>query len=201
MKAPCLSLLICCSFLTYSQPGNGFALYEEGLRRVGQSFGTISYVVTEGATGSVESRFDLAGLLTATTTDLAYTLFGMETTSNALEIQDGDYTYTYDLTKQSGKSSIDKTPSDLLRYKSMEESRLALLEANGGERLANETVLNRDCERWVMKEGNYRELWLWKGLVLKAVVKTARLTYAYEATEILLEQPSIDYPTEITILK
>lgn len=168
---------------------------------MGQSFGTISYVVTEGATGSVESRFDLAGLLTATTTDLAYTLFGMETTSNALEIQDGDYTYTYDLTKQSGKSSIDKTPSDLLRYKSMEESRLALLEANGGERLANETVLNRDCERWVMKEGKYRELWLWKGLVLKAVVKTARLTYAYEATEILLEQPSIDYPTEITILK
>jgi hypothetical protein len=185
-------------FHVQAQPGNSESLAKEGLKVLGQEFGTLTYSVTSGGEGEVVYKFDRFGLLTSTIQNFRYTLYGIETEMNENIIRDGEYIFIYDLNRKTGRKKKNKTEIDLLKYKSIEETRQAIYSIYGGQMIGKETILDKETEHWKFESGPIKEAWYWQGIILKASIKKPQVSYTYEATSIDLNKPNISYP-DITV--
>lgn len=181
-----------------AQPGDSEVLHTEGLKLSQAVSGTINYEVTEGGTGTVTYAFDRNNLLSSTQVQIDYTLYGIATRMDEIDIRDGSHRFIYDLTRGTGRKKMAKTEIDLLRYKSIEDTRSSIYEINGGQLVGTEEVLGRTTQHWTFTNGPVKEAWLWDGIILQAKVKRPRITYSYTATAIDLENAEISYP-DITI--
>jgi hypothetical protein len=186
-----------------AQEGNSKELVSDGLKRLTVQFGMVNYEVSGDASGEVTYTFNDWGWKESTVRTLTYTLYGMKSNLNKMEVRDGDVIMNIDISTKEGSKTTDTNESELLRYKSPEETQKAILESRGGKINGMETILDKETNIWVFESGNIQSLNEWNGIVLKAVVKLpAKLSYTYTATSIDLEtEPEIAVPEDISWTK
>ncbi|MDH5610606.1 MAG: hypothetical protein OEY56_14095 [Cyclobacteriaceae bacterium] len=196
---PAFLLLLLFSFPLLSQDGNADKLYEEGLRRYAATTGTVSYQITGDASGTVHYQFALAGWLEATVWDIEYELYGIKNRENRLEYRDGDTAYTINLTTLKGSRSDAVRESELIRYKSAEETREAIYRSQGGTKTGTTVLLDKEVVIWEFENTSLITIWEWNGLILKARRKIGKATYEYTAISLDLDgEVAIGLPENIT---
>ncbi len=169
-----------------AQVGNGEELSEEGIKRFEDNEkGQIIYTISGDASGKITYEFSHWGWKEKKVREMEYTLFGMQTDENKLEMRDGDFTFTADLKTKKGKISKNQTESDLLRYKSPEETIESLYLGMGGVVARQDTILGMTVNVWQFEKGNTLEIWESKGLILKGKRKFSKIIYEYTAEEFI----------------
>lgn len=194
MKSLFSIVYACSAFMAFCQPGNSETLQKEGLKVYELQEATVTYAVTEGGDGNVTFSFDRSGLRSVTITKIAYAMYGIDAEMSEVDIRDGSDRFIYDLTRNTGRKKQQKTEIDLLRYKSIKETRESIYAVNGGQLVDTDVILGKETEHWTFTSGPIREAWYWQGIILRASIKRPRLSYTYEAIKLETKATEIIYP-------
>jgi len=172
-------------FNSWCQIGNSEALYQAGLMRYPKKSGLIIYEISGGdVSGKAQLTFDQGGWLEQTERNFAYTLYGMKNEVSTLEGQDGDVLYTIDFKSMKGAQTINKTESDLMKYKIPDEVRSAIFTAKGGAYAGDTTLMGKTVKIWRFQNSNPLEIWEAEGLVLYQKRKLGSIIYSQVAIAI-----------------
>jgi hypothetical protein len=162
----------------------------------------IKYSITGDATGSATRTFSNDGWLDHFVTEIEINKYGISDNTITSTLSLGDYTYSFKNKDTKGTKLKDSRYSELLRYKTANESIEAIMQAEGATKSGTSIILDKTCTKWIFSTGVVKEIYEWEGLVLKIVKHLPGINYEILAIEIN-ETPTMDstifnIPTGIT---
>ena len=170
----CLLLLVMCHPI-FGQEGNFQSLSDKGLQPFPWQQGLVTYEISGDAAGTSKMSFSSWGWRQATTSEYTYKQYGVEAKSGKTEIRNGDFLYEVKNGGTKGKSSKDKSLSDLLGYKEQQASWDALYTSQSGTKIGTERILDYDCDVWTFEKGLTKKICSYRGLVLKSEKMVGKL--------------------------
>lgn len=189
------------SAIAHSQSGNSEHLVDKGLTRMSLESGRITYHIGGDATGTATLTFDRDGWRQILEKEFTFEKYGITSTIKTTELVDGDYTFTINYDNQKGQKTKDSRWSDLLSYKSLEESVEAMMEDAGGMPQGDTTLLNRPSNIYLFQNGSIKSIWEWQGIPLKELKSLGGLNIIMTATqfeEMEISEESFALPPGIT---
>lgn len=187
--APILFFLICICFRLTAQEDNSQSLLEDSLKKYPIYNAIIEYEVTGDATGSATRTFTKHGWQELFSSSITINKYGTTTVTDDVTTILGDYTYTIKNKRSKGTKNKDARMSELLSYKSARETIDAIMTSEGGTKAGQDTILNKNCVKWVFKSGVIKEIYEWEGIPLKIRKQLPGIAYEITATELNMEVP------------
>ena len=184
-------LLFAVSTPILAQEGNFQDLSDKGLTPFPWQQGVVIYEISGDANGTAELTFSQNGWRQIMKSDYTYKQYGVEAQSGKTEIRNGDFLYEVKNGGSKGKSTKDKSLSDLLGYKEPQASWDALYTSQSGTKTGTENILNYECDVWTFEKGITNKIWSYKGLILKSEKMVGKLKVTSTATS-FEEKDNID---------
>ncbi len=147
-------------------------LLDEGYKRYGIEFCTVTYELVGMLKGTETITFDRYGLREAKLTKTTMSAGTITVTTNTLTIMDGEFTYAIDLDKKTGTKTTNTMTSSLAQQygeKNMEAIGDEMMKRMGGKKTGSETIAGKTCDRWDVAQLKSTSL-VWKGIPLKTEV-------------------------------
>lgn len=183
--APIFLLL---AFEVSAQSGNFQKLSSADLKRFDIKSGAITYSLSGDAIGSESYKFDHWGWREQTSSQYTYTLYGVSSDEDRIDIRNGDFLYHANLRTNQGIKEKEVLTSSLLSYKETTEARHSYFLSLEGKQSEAENILGLPCEVWSFPKGVLRKIWIHKGITLKSERTVARLNITSTAVEVNFDE-------------
>ena len=108
------------------------------------------------------------------------------------EITDGKIVYRINHRDSTYRKRIDIRWSSLAAKMTPDKVSESLLFSLGGTQVTDSTLLNKKCQVWVFENRSLKEMWVWKGLVMKRISSLGEKNIITIAESIDLEAPISD---------
>lgn len=203
MKFPLIFLFVFYGITSWSQ-STPAELIDKNLKISPTENCTISYEISGDAQGKAFRYVTSWGWKERYEMEMVYSLFGLETTETKLTLRDGLKVYKINPSKNEGRVTSDQTIRDLLAYKSLEETIEAVFINMGGTKKGTDTLLGKEVNIWKFDKGATKEVWEWKGIVLKEVKSLQDLNYVITASDIHyneIENINFQLPENIKLIQ
>lgn len=179
--------------LCYSQAQDAEKLRSQNFKKYAITSGQITYEITGDAEGQEMMTFDNFGWTSLRQQEMTFELYGITSTQTVYEITDGDMVYRLNPNDSTYMARIDLKWSQQASYKNPNEVSEAILFSMGGTQQADSILNEKTCQVWTFEGKAIKELWIWKGLVMKRKAKLGDRNIVTVATNIDLDiTPSVN---------
>lgn len=174
-------------FIGYSQAQNATKLRSQNLKKYEIKSAEIKYKISGDAEGEEMMTFDEYGWKSLRQQEMTFELYGISSTQTVYEVTDGDYIYRLNLDDSTYQLRKDIKWSQQASYKSPGQVSEAILFSMGGSQQADSTLNSKTCQVWTFEGKAIKEMWIWKGLVLKRKAKLGDRNIITVATEVNID--------------
>ena len=164
----------------------------EGLKKYEVEKGRIQYKVTGDASGEELFVFDRFGWRSLKKRTMEFENHGIKGKETQHEITDGKIVYRINHRDSTYRKRIDIRWSSLAAKMTPDKVSESLLFSLGGTQVTDSTLLNKKCQVWVFENRSLKEMWVWKGLVMKRISSLGEKNIITIAESIDLEAPISD---------
>ncbi len=171
----------------FSQAQNATKLRSQDLKKYEVKSAEIKYQISGDGDGNEIMTFDAYGWKSLRKQEMTFELYGISSTQNVYEITDGDYVYRLNLSDSTYQLRKDMKWSQQASYKSPSQVSEAILFSMGGTQQPDSTLNGKKCQVWTFEGKAIKEMWIWKGLVMKRRAKLGDRNIVTEAIEINLD--------------
>lgn len=180
-------LLAVIPLIGYSQGQNATKLRSQDLKKYEIKSGEIKYKISGDAEGEEKMTFDNYGWTSLKQQEMTFELYGISSTQTVYEVTDGDYVYRVNPDDSTYLLRKDLKWSQQASYKSPAQVSEAILFSMGGSHQADSTLNGKTCQVWTFEGKAIKEMWIWKGLVMKRRAKLGDRNILTVATDITLD--------------
>ncbi|MEO9484145.1 MAG: hypothetical protein ABJG47_11885 [Ekhidna sp.] len=180
-------LLVLIPFLSFSQARNASDLRANDLKKYEIRSAQIMYEISGDAKGQEMMTFDNYGWTSLRQQEMTFELYGISSTQTVYEIIDGDFAYRLSPDDSTYLLRKDVKWSQQASYKDPSQVSEAILFSMGGTQQADSTLDGRKCQVWTFEGKAIKEMWIWRGLVLKRKAKLGDRNIETIATEVSVD--------------
>lgn len=184
----CVVLLIMAESIR-AQANQAIDLVQKGLKKYALASGSINYSVSGAASGEELMYFSENGWRSVRKQKLFFELYGVKTVQEMVEVTDGDFIYRLNPGDSTYKERRDPKWSQLAAYKTPDKTSESVLTGLGGLYKADSTLMDRNCQVWQFNGRVLKELWVWKGVVLKRKIELGGELVVSTANQIDITSP------------
>ncbi len=190
MRIPVI-LLSLLPLLVFCQEQTSQDLIEKGLKKYSIEKGSISYEVTGDANGEEIFIFDRFGWRSLRKLTMQFELYGSERKQVLHEISDGGTVYRINHSDSTYRKRIDIRWTSQAGRTTPQQASESILFNLGGTYNSDSVLLGKTCQVWTFESKSLKQMWVWKGLVLKRISQLGENNIVTTANKIELE-PTIE---------
>ncbi|WP_421764802.1 hypothetical protein [Ekhidna sp.] len=167
-----LNLLIILPVVALAQAQTAEELRTQDMKKYAIESAEIAYKISGDAEGEENMIFKDYGWTSLRTRSMTFELYGISSTQTLIELIDGDFVYRLSENDSTYTMKKDYKWSQQASYKEPDLVSEAILFSMGGQQTeADSLLLGKTCQVYTFEGKALRELWVWKGLVMKRKAK------------------------------
>jgi hypothetical protein len=148
--------------------------------------GIVEYTLSGMQSGTSTLYFDQYGMREASYEETTMEMMGMSQETETVNYLDGVWQYTWDKKTNSGtkiKNTMLASLVDNAEEADLVEVGYEMLEAMGGVKIGEESVLDKPCEIWEVSQMGTK-IWVWEGITMKSQTSMMGFTINRVATSL-----------------
>ncbi len=186
-----LSLIAVLPLFAICQQQSSQEMVDNGLKKYSLETGSISYEVSGDASGEEVFTFDRFGWRSLRKLAMQFELYGSERTQALHEISDGGTIYRINHSDSTYRKRVDVRWTSQPPGSTPQQASESILFNLGGTYNSDSVLLGKTCQVWTFNSKALKQMWVWKGLVLKRITQLGENTIVTTATKVELD-PSIE---------